>query len=68
MTSLPNCKFLQVESGTPQNGSFLKRLGPPFLPYIVMFDADHRVIALNPSPDYLVQTLGSRKAERSADQ
>ena len=68
MTSLPNCKFLQVEAGKPENGSFLKRLGPPFLPYIVMFDVDHRVIALNPSPDYLVQALGGRKDEQSDDQ
>ena len=65
MTSLPNCRFLKVKSEDPEMQEFLKRLGPPFLPYILMVDSDHRIIALNPNPDYLVQTLGSN--ERGVD-
>ncbi|MCH2182847.1 MAG: hypothetical protein MK108_12655 [Mariniblastus sp.] len=68
MTSLPNCKFMEVRPGDSQMQDFLKRLGPPFLPYIVMVDANHQIIALNPGPDYLVQALGGRQAERSRGQ
>ena len=63
MTSLPNCRFLKVKSEDLEMQEFLKRLGPPFLPYILMVDSDHRIIALNPNPDYLVQTLGNQEGE-----
>ena len=63
MTSLPNCIFLKVNSEDPEMQRFLQQLGPPFLPYILMVDSDHQIIALNPNPDYLVQTLGKNEGK-----
>ena len=63
MASLSNCIFLEVDRNQPKLSGLIEQLGPPFLPYILMVDADHSVIALNPRPDNLVKMLGQNRGQ-----
>ena len=56
--TLPNCQFVNVDPGNQEIIQLLNRLGPPFLPYIVMVDEGHKIVALNPNPEDLIELLG----------
>ena len=59
--SLPNCHFVKVDSSNGRLLRLLRQLGPPFLPYMVMVDRGHEIIALNPNPENLIELLGGVK-------